>query len=36
MLPIPGTGSVEHFEENMMAESIELAPDELERLAEAA
>jgi aryl-alcohol dehydrogenase-like predicted oxidoreductase len=36
MLPIPGTGSVEHFEENMKAESIELAPDELERLAEAA
>jgi pyridoxine 4-dehydrogenase len=36
MLPIPGTGSVEHFEENMQAESIELAPDELDRLAEAA
>jgi pyridoxine 4-dehydrogenase len=36
MLPIPGTGSVEHFEENMQAESIELAPDELGRLAEAA
>ena len=36
MLPIPGTGSVEHFEENMKAESIELAPYELERLAEAA
>jgi pyridoxine 4-dehydrogenase len=36
MLPIPGTGSIEHFEENMQAESIELAPDELDRLAEAA
>jgi pyridoxine 4-dehydrogenase len=36
MLPIPGTGSVEHLEENMEAESIQLAPDELERLAEAA
>jgi pyridoxine 4-dehydrogenase len=36
MLPIPGTGSVEHLEENMKAESIELAPDELERLAQAA
>ncbi len=36
MLPIPGTGSVEHFEENMKAEAIELEPDELERLAEAA
>jgi pyridoxine 4-dehydrogenase len=36
MLPIPGTSSVEHFEENMRAESIRLAPDELERLAEAA
>jgi pyridoxine 4-dehydrogenase len=36
MLPIPGTGSVEHFEENMKAESIELAPDELDGLAEAA
>jgi pyridoxine 4-dehydrogenase len=36
MLPIPGTGSVDHFEENMAAESIELGTDELERLAEAA
>jgi pyridoxine 4-dehydrogenase len=36
MLPIPGTSSVEHLEENMAAESIELAPDELVRLAEAA
>jgi pyridoxine 4-dehydrogenase len=36
MLPIPGTGSVEHLEENVAAASIELAPDELERLAAAA
>ncbi|MGH2713969.1 MAG: aldo/keto reductase, partial [Thermoleophilaceae bacterium] len=36
MLPIPGTGSVEHLEENVAAASIELASDELERLAEAA
>jgi pyridoxine 4-dehydrogenase len=36
MLPIPGTGSVEHLEENVAAASIELAPGELERLAEAA
>jgi pyridoxine 4-dehydrogenase len=36
MLPIPGTSSVVHFEENMRAESIELAPEDVERLAEAA
>jgi pyridoxine 4-dehydrogenase len=36
MLPIPGTGSIEHFEENMQAESIQLARDEIERLEEAA
>jgi pyridoxine 4-dehydrogenase len=36
MLPIPGTGSVEHLEENMLAESIELDRDEVERLEEAA
>jgi pyridoxine 4-dehydrogenase len=36
MLAIPGTGSVEHLEENVAAASIELAPGELERLAEAA
>jgi aryl-alcohol dehydrogenase-like predicted oxidoreductase len=35
MLPIPGTGSVEHLEENVAAASLELAPDELERLAAA-
>jgi pyridoxine 4-dehydrogenase len=36
MLPIPGTSSVVHVEENMRAESIELAPEELARVAEAA
>jgi pyridoxine 4-dehydrogenase len=36
MLPIPGTSSVVHFEENMKAEAIELAPDDVERLGEAA
>jgi pyridoxine 4-dehydrogenase len=36
MLPIPGTGSVEHLEENVAAASIGLEPDELERLAAAA
>jgi pyridoxine 4-dehydrogenase len=36
MLPIPGTGSVEHFEENMLAESIELDRGEVERLGAAA
>jgi pyridoxine 4-dehydrogenase len=32
MLPIPGTASVEHLEENVAAQSIELRPDEVERL----
>jgi pyridoxine 4-dehydrogenase len=36
MLPIPGTASVEHLEENVAAASIELAPDEVERLEDAA
>jgi pyridoxine 4-dehydrogenase len=36
MLPIPGTGSVEHLVENVAARDIELDPDEVERLAEAA
>jgi pyridoxine 4-dehydrogenase len=36
MLPIPGTGSVEHLEENMLAESIDLESDEVERLEAAA
>jgi pyridoxine 4-dehydrogenase len=35
MLPIPGTGSVAHLEENTAAADLELAPDELERLAAA-
>jgi aryl-alcohol dehydrogenase-like predicted oxidoreductase len=33
MLPIPGTGSVEHLEENLGAGELELGPDEVERLA---
>jgi aryl-alcohol dehydrogenase-like predicted oxidoreductase len=32
MLPIPGTGSVEHLEENVAAASLELSADEVERL----
>jgi pyridoxine 4-dehydrogenase len=36
MLPIPGTGSVEHLEENVAAASIELAREEVERLEAAA
>jgi len=32
MLPIPGTGSIAHLEENMAAASIELSTDELARL----
>jgi pyridoxine 4-dehydrogenase len=35
MLPIPGTGSVAHLEENVAAADLELARDELERLATA-
>ena len=35
MLPIPGTASVEHLEENVAAQSIELDPDEVSRLAAA-
>jgi len=31
-LPIPGTGSVEHLEENMAAAKLELAPEEIEQL----
>ncbi len=34
-LPIPGTSSVEHLEENVAAASIELAPDEVARLTDA-
>jgi aryl-alcohol dehydrogenase-like predicted oxidoreductase len=36
MLPIPGTGSVEHLEENMGAIEVELTDEEMERLDEAA
>jgi pyridoxine 4-dehydrogenase len=36
MLPIPGTASVEHLEENVAAQSIELARGEVERLEAAA
>jgi pyridoxine 4-dehydrogenase len=36
MLPIPGTASVEHLEENVAAQSIELGRDEVERLGAAA
>jgi pyridoxine 4-dehydrogenase len=36
MLPIPGTGSVEHLEENVAAADLELDPHELDRLAAAA
>ncbi len=32
MLPIPGTGSVDHLEENVAAAEIELTPEEFERL----
>ena len=32
MLPIPGTGSLEHLEENVAAAELELADDELEAL----
>ena len=32
MLPIPGTGSVEHLEENIAAAELKLTADELERL----
>jgi pyridoxine 4-dehydrogenase len=36
MLPIPGTASVEHLEENVAAQSIELDPIEVDRLEAAA
>ncbi len=32
MLPIPGTSSVEHFEENLQAAQLELSDEEIERL----
>jgi aryl-alcohol dehydrogenase-like predicted oxidoreductase len=36
MLPIPGTASVEHLEENVAAALIELSPDDVRELAELA
>ena len=36
MLPIPGTGSVEHLEENVAAADLELTADELEEISRAA
>jgi pyridoxine 4-dehydrogenase len=35
MLPIPGTGSAEHVEENVAAASIELSPDEVAAISRA-
>ena len=35
MLPIPGTSSIEHFEDNLAAQEIELSDEEVERLAAA-
>ena len=32
MLPIPGTSSVEHLEENVAAAAVELEPEDLEAL----
>jgi pyridoxine 4-dehydrogenase len=34
MLPIPGTSSVEHLEENIAAATVQLTDEECERLAE--
>jgi aryl-alcohol dehydrogenase-like predicted oxidoreductase len=36
MLPIPGTSSLEHLEENMGATQVELADDEFDAIAKAA
>jgi aryl-alcohol dehydrogenase-like predicted oxidoreductase len=36
MLPIPGTGSVEHLEENVAAADLELTEDEVATLNAAA
>ena len=36
MLPIPGTGSVEHLEENAAAAELRLEPAELEEIGRAA
>jgi aryl-alcohol dehydrogenase-like predicted oxidoreductase len=35
MLPIPGTSSVAHLEDNVRATAIKLSDDEMERLAAA-
>ena len=35
MLPIPGTSSVAHLEENMAAAELELMPDEISAIGEA-
>jgi aryl-alcohol dehydrogenase-like predicted oxidoreductase len=32
MLPIPGTGSVAHLEDNLQAASLRLSPDEVAEL----
>jgi aryl-alcohol dehydrogenase-like predicted oxidoreductase len=32
MLPIPGTSSVEHLEENLAAAQLDLSEDEVQRL----
>ena len=32
ILPIPGTSSIKHLEENISAAELELTPDELARL----
>ncbi len=36
MLPIPGTSSIEHFEENLEAAQLELEDDDLRALDELA
>ena len=36
MVPIPGTGSVTHLEENMVAAELTLQPDEMATIEEAA
>jgi aryl-alcohol dehydrogenase-like predicted oxidoreductase len=35
MLPIPGTSSVEHLEENLAATEIELSPSEVDEIGSA-
>jgi aryl-alcohol dehydrogenase-like predicted oxidoreductase len=36
VLPIPGTGSVAHVEENLAAASVELSPEDMDALSAAA